>query len=117
MNLRLRFALLAPGLLLGGCYSWNFTPTTSARAQAKPPDCALEILTTAPARPYDELGILDNKGTNVYTADHFIELVRPHACAAGGDAVLTFVNSEGLYIKGTVLRFRTDAGTTPSQSP
>ena len=114
MRLREPLLSLLPVVLLSGCVgAWKYTPTTSATASARPADCQLELFSTPPQRPYEELGVLEPSPSVARSAEDFLKEIRPSACAAGGDAVLAFVNDRGTYIRGTVLRYRattSDAG-------
>jgi hypothetical protein len=89
-----------------GCYpgpSYTLTKTGTPGA-AKPANCDFVLATTKVDRPYQEVGILDSE---VWAEDaaSFKTTVQKQVCEVGGDAVVTEVNSNGRYVRGTILRF------------
>ncbi len=61
-----------------------------------------------PARPFEELGVLDFRPgidpapTNVADVRG---LVAVHVCRGGGDAVIAYPNGRGQYLQGTLIRY------------
>jgi hypothetical protein len=100
--------LVLAALLCGCAKSYNYTPTSSAALAAKPQDCAFEVITTIPQKPFVELGVVEFSkwyGPADNLAD-FREKVAAHVCRAGGDAVLARINGLGQYLNGTVIRYQ-----------
>lgn len=124
MLLRPRSALavaLALGALTSGCAAHaHFTRTTTAQAAPREPTCAFEVFTTRPDRPYDELGVIEDPKRegwrSISRVSDFIDVSRQSVCEAGGDAVLAEVNGMGIYVRGTVIRFRQQGTVTPAQA-
>lgn len=100
---------------LSGCTNLVFTKTTTVAAPAREATCTFEIFTTRPDRAFDELGIIDVTDFRPETAAEFRNVAQSKVCAAGGDAVLAEVNGYGLYVRGTVIRYR--APTTADATP
>jgi hypothetical protein len=100
-----RWLLLS--FVVTGCAAaaYNYVPTTSQSAAARPAGCGIDVLTARPDRPFVELGVLE-WGIPTNSVAAFRTAVRPKVCAAGGDAVLAEVNGNGTYVRGTVLRYR-----------
>jgi hypothetical protein len=96
-------------LVLCACpISYKFSRTTSASSITKPEGCAFDLLTTHPAQPHVELGVVDfDRGgtTMASTAQEFMDAVRAQVCAAGGDAVVGEINGHGYYVRGVVIRY------------
>jgi hypothetical protein len=108
-----RWLLLS--FVVTGCVGvgYNYIPTTSQRAAARPAGCGIDILTARPDRPFVELGVLEF-GIPTNSVAAFRTAVQPKVCAAGGDAVLAEVNGSGTYIRGTVLRYRGGDASPPA---
>jgi hypothetical protein len=115
MNVSKELALGPALFLVLACASPKFTPNSSIRADAKPDDCKVEVLSLPPAQPVDELGIIDFEGGTTNsgyrlgvpgTAAELRERLASEVCRVGGDAVLAQVNGLGQYIRATVLRYR-----------
>ena len=106
MRLVVALMWVAMGSGLSGCVpSYRFTRTTRLVTTPKPVNCAFELYTTRPDRPFDEVGVLEG-GLPASDARGFFRAVRPHVCRVGGDGVLTEINGQGVYVRGTVIRFR-----------
>jgi hypothetical protein len=96
-----------------GSGSASVKPTPSgAKAESRPPDCAVEFLRSAPERKYDELGeIYGYYSREVEPQD----ALREKACALGADAVIVtkdFVvsNVQGpdrKFLSGTAIKYPT----------
>ena len=78
---------------------------TGPKREAKPANCEYQLLTTVPARAYEELGIVDAYQSQTRDTAVFVDGMRPHVCAAGGDAAIAEKAGNGYYIKATVIRF------------
>jgi len=72
----------------------------------KPSDCTFDLLSTRPDRPYDEMGVVEWDMAAVRSAREFVDLIREQTCRAGADAVLAEVNGGGVYVRGTVFKYR-----------
>jgi hypothetical protein len=97
-------------LLLSCAHGYRFTRTTSTRVAPREPTCSIDVLTTVPQRPYQELGYLDYFERAAGNASDFRDQVRPLACKAHGQAVIARINAFGGYSGGTVIVWR--AGST-----
>jgi hypothetical protein len=94
--------------------TYTYTPTTRNVVAHKPADCAFDLLTLPPARPFFEVGIIERVGlAKARTASDFTSMVGADVCYAGGDAVLAERNDWG-YVRGTVLVYRNGAESSPS---
>jgi len=114
-----RFAPAAALLLaLAACSPVRVKPSGVEGAAAKPPDCALEFLNKAPARPYEELGELQSHVT-APPPGGTREALRADACRLGADAVIVtrdFVtNAYGhAIVAGTAIKYRSEAPAEPA---
>ena len=125
----MRVAAAAVALVVGGgCVelaSYGYTATTRDVAAARAPDCAFDLLTARPGRPFVELGVLERpsaearegSGLLPRTAGDFRRIVSPEVCRAGGDAVLTEVNGFGDYVRGTVIKYKDQSGEASAEAP
>ena len=115
----MRGTLLILLLLAAGCSAeMRYTPTKASKdVAAKAADCSIDVLSTRPDRPFDELGIIDFAGGVVGkntgqrsgvpdSAGELKEKVRPEVCRAGGDAVISEINGVCQYVRATVVRYR-----------
>jgi len=109
--------------VLAGCAATTqYTPTSSRTLAARPANCAFDILSMRPARPIEELGIIDFEGGAVAktgeragvpgSASQLREKIGSQVCGAGGEAVLTEVNGLGQYVRATVVRYVPDASAS-----
>jgi hypothetical protein len=109
--------------LLVGCTrttGFLYTPTNSRTSSMKPDGCEFEILTTPPARAFEEIGVLDLDPKVDYspsTIPEFRKVAAHHICSHGGDAVIAQANGLGLYIKGTVVRYAAQQPAPITDSP
>lgn len=78
---------------------------TGLRRDPKRPDCEYQLLTSVPARPFEELGIVDAYQSQTRDTAIFVSGMRSHVCAAGGDAAIAEKAGNGFYIKATVIKF------------
>jgi hypothetical protein len=100
-----------------GCGSVSVTPPrTAAKAEARPRDCAVEFLRTAPERTYDELGEIYSYYSRVVEPQ---EVLREKACELGADAVVVtrdfLVTTSSRFpdrklVAGTALKYRDVTG-------
>jgi hypothetical protein len=116
--MRCRRALVAAALaaMVGstGCFGFGgskylYGPLGAVVAQPKPKDCPFLVVPGVPVRAYDALGVLaplDIESPTANNEDAFKSAVGAQVCAAGGDAVLVERNTEGRFIRGTVIRLR-----------
>ena len=76
--------------LMAGCVSANFLPTGGELFAPKPPGCAIEVFSSgAPDRAYEEIGIVEGKGT-AWKAEmrDVLPAIMEEGCRAGGDAII-----------------------------
>jgi hypothetical protein len=100
-------------LVIASCVptSFTYTPATNRGEVAKPENCVVEVVTTPPAKDFEEVGQLDfYNGTEPKTVDDFKSSVAKQVCQVGGDVVIAIANDKGQYTRGTVVRYtkRTD---------
>ena len=105
-----RLSLIALLVVLPSCATQFATTVTSSRTLTpKQADCTFAVVTSRD-RPSEELAILDIKpigfGPTIRTAADFKELVQNKVCELGGDAVYAEINGLGVYVRGTVLRWK-----------
>lgn len=102
--------LLLPLALAACSPAYVYGPTGTVTAEPRPAGCVFDLLDRAPARAWDELGILAPRdiedGDMAGGAPMFVDAVRAQVCAAGGDAVVVERDTFGRYVRGTVIRFR-----------
>jgi hypothetical protein len=111
-------------VLLTACSpSYAFRTTTATTATTAPPreaQCRFDILTVAPSRPFDEVGIVEGHaspwGVGVNDVDEFREQIARAVCSHGADAVLAEINGFGQYVRGTLIHYRA-ADAAPPASP
>lgn len=114
------------GSTLAACAAgMQYTPTSTKTVAARAPNCAFDVLTLKPARPVEELGIIDFEGGYVYSsgkregvpssAADLREKIGPEVCRAGGEAVVTEVNGLGQYVRATVVRYSPPADASKPQ--
>ena len=107
------FAALS--LIACGATSVTMTgPTVPPRGD----HCKFRVLTTTPAAPFDEIGVIDVQpgayGADVYRdLSEFKEHIEPYVCQAGGDAAIALANGYGMYIKATIIKVH---GASPSRT-
>ncbi len=111
-------AALLLAVAIAACSPVRVKPSDVEGAAARPPDCALEFLNKAPARPYDELGELESHVT-APPPGGAREALRADACRLGADAVIVtrdFVtNALGhALVAGTAIKYRSDAPVEPA---
>jgi membrane-associated protease RseP (regulator of RpoE activity) len=71
---------------------------------AKPVDCDFRLVNLPPKGDFVEVGMLTHvAGSRQSDPKPFKESIRKDVCGAGGDIVLTQVNNEGEFVRGTIL--------------
>jgi hypothetical protein len=101
---------------LGCVSSGRYTQTGPAQVP-KAEGCPVQVLTTTPAEPYVEIGVIDVTAQAPTTIERFRKMATPHVCKAGGDAVIALANGAGYYIKGTVLKRAPESVSAAPQPP
>lgn len=86
------------GLLVGfihalsGCSAYQgFTPTGTAKFDAKPADTVIPLLETAPDRPHEVIGYAE---TYAVSTDEALPKLQQEARKAGGDALLNLTSQQ-----------------------
>src|SRR5258708_1449226 len=103
----MKISTVAAAALLAGCgITYRYRSTTSVAAAPKPPTCQFDVLSMPPDKPYDQIGILKAGDPAAADPEVFADVVRAKVCEAGGDAVVAKVNGLGVYIEGSVIRYR-----------
>ncbi|EKT87035.1 hypothetical protein [Leptospira santarosai] len=104
----LSLVVILAAVFFGGCtvYKPSFVKTSASNYPAKPETCDFTILTILPNKPFEEIGVIENQSIVVNISD-FKTMSQPYVCSQGGDAVVAFVNGHGIYIKGTIIKFKT----------
>ncbi|XDD51768.1 hypothetical protein AB3N59_08620 [Leptospira sp. WS92.C1] len=90
-----------------GCVSYQpgFVKTAMVSFPPKQSDCEFAVITTVPQKKFEEIGVVENQSYVISIAD-FKKMCQPFVCANGGDAVVALVNGNGIYIKGTIIKFK-----------
>lgn len=93
--------------LLAGCAPTTFAYSPMINGvRSKPDNCALEVLTSLPARDYQAVGTLDfYNGTEPKTLEAFKTAVAKQVCNVGGDAVVAVADDKGQFTKGTIIAY------------
>jgi len=103
--------------------SYRMTVTSSTEVPPKPVTCDFRVLNLPPTgEDYEEVATLTPSGARSTSPETFKHAVHEDVCRVGGDAVVTEINGQGWYVRGTVLRKRAPAATPlvatpPSASP
>jgi hypothetical protein len=97
--------------VVAGCASpYVYGSLGEAVAQPRSSGCEVSLLFSIPARAYDPLGVLaplDIESKKLlHDESRFRSAVRAQICAAGGDAVIVERDSEGRYVRATVIKHR-----------
>ncbi|MGE0158512.1 MAG: hypothetical protein AB7T31_03815 [Gemmatimonadales bacterium] len=81
--------ILACVAAASGCVSVSYVPTAAA-LPPKPRDCEIQVFSAGPPqRPYQELGILEGKGSfSSSDLEDVLPKLREEACLVGGDAIV-----------------------------
>ena len=92
----------------GGKYLYG--PLGEVAAQPRPKGCEFALAYAVPEVAYDSLGVLapeDIQKPKVADAERaFRSAVGAQVCAAGGDAVVVERNTEGQFIRATIIKLR-----------
>jgi hypothetical protein len=73
--------------------------------QPKPKGCKFEVMTSAPAEGYEEIGTLDYyNGDAPKDVEKFHKAVADQVCHVGGDAVIASTDDKGVIMKGSVIK-------------
>ncbi len=83
---------------------------TGAAYEPRPANCSFRVFATAPASPYEEIGVIEISSkwqTTLHAdVDQFRTAIAPQVCEAGGNgviAVTAVVGGVAGYIKGIVV--------------
>ncbi len=112
---RLAFAFLA----FTGCggYHYDLAMTGTAPTAPSAATCDFKVVGLPPQVPFDEVATLTPEVT-MFGAKaardplKFKSAVHDAVCKVGGDVVVTEVNGQGVYVRGTVLRLKQAAAIT-----
>ena len=110
---------LATIVVVGGCVSATFIPTSAAGYPSKGRYCEIEVFSSAvPDREYEEIGIVEGEGSAWKSGlEDILPKLMEEGCSAGGDALIIQSNdmfSEGKdgirvqRISATVIRWKTE---------
>jgi hypothetical protein len=80
------------------------TTSSTEPLRAKPPGCEFRVVNIPPQGPYEEIGTLTRASWATNDPVAFKNAVAGDVCRIGGDVVVTEVNGDGIYVRGTVLR-------------
>jgi hypothetical protein len=83
---------------------FHLTVTTSAPVSPKAKGCEFSVTSVRPERAAEDIAILDSGWCHDIPC--FKEAIRDDVCKVGGDVVVAQTNESGYYVKGTVLRWR-----------
>jgi hypothetical protein len=109
MNIK-KIAVLAPALLLSGCFA-TFTKTGEYTAAPRSVDCDFTVYTTSPKKNYEEVGLIEFDGNffeGSYGGPGSVSSVKDRSslevCKNGGNGLLLWeTNGAGNYKKATVI--------------
>jgi hypothetical protein len=105
--MRQALPLLAVAAVVGCSGATTGFSRTGPTIAAQPDGCDFAVMTAPPSEPYTELGYIDIKYTSqmdwIHDEAAFKRKVRPLVCQNGGDAAIAHTNSNGLYVKATVV--------------
>jgi hypothetical protein len=100
--------LVCSGVALGcGTIPPRYALTKSTMAETLPKAaCSFRVVNLTPSGPYEEIATLSSEQSWVraYNPVDFEARVRDQVCSIGGDIVVTEINGNGAYVRGTVLR-------------
>jgi len=105
-------------LVVAACASsqphYATTVSTNQPLAAKPASCDFRVVNLAPTTTgYEEIATLTPKPyEEAWTPEDFKKAVHGDVCRLGGDLVVTEINGQGAYVRGTVLR-ATPAAASP----
>jgi hypothetical protein len=109
--MKIPYIAVFSALLVAGCaHTIPYSYTSSLAASPRPAECKIRVVTTPPGSGFVEIGILDANRTqfNLFAggtdAADFMTKVNEQVCAAGGELVVTEINSYGYYVRATVYR-------------
>jgi hypothetical protein len=94
-------------MLLAGCVptSYAYTPASSRTFQAKPENCAFEVMTSEPTQEFEEVGeLVHYNGDVAMNPDDLEKATAKQVCGVGGDALIAVSNGNG-YVKGRVIHY------------
>ncbi len=82
------------------------TVSTNQQLTAKPASCDFRVVNLAPTTTgFEEIATLTPKPSlEAWTPEDFKKAVQADVCRLGGDLVVTEINGQGAYVRGTVLR-------------
>lgn len=83
-------------------------------ASPKPATCDFRIINLPPGgNEYEEVATLTPTRDKARTPESFKKAVHEDVCRVAGDLVVTEINGNGEYVRGTVLRKRAPAAAAP----
>jgi hypothetical protein len=98
--------------------SYKMTVTSATPGPAKAPTCDFQVLNLVPSgEAYEEIATLTPTDARAATPERFKQAVREDVCRVGGDVVITQINGDGWYVRGTVLRKRAPDASVPAAAP
>ena len=86
--------------------SAHFTKTSASQLTSKSDDCAFDIITLSPQKPYEEVGVIDFLPLYIKDIATFKMAIQKIVCQNGGDGVIPTINSSGYYIKATIIKYK-----------
>ncbi len=92
--------LLVLSILLTGCATANFTPTSDILYDSKDPTCGIEVFSAGvPERDYEEIGIIEGQG-KAWKAEmrDVLPVMMEEGCRSGGDAII--IHSTNTFAEG-----------------
>ena len=97
-------------LVAAACASpakYTISVSSTSRLAEKPATCEFRVVNLPPSgADYEEIATLTPDYYSAYKPDDFKRAVAAPVCRVGGEVVVTEVNGQGAYVRGTVLRQR-----------
>lgn len=96
-------------LVLAACTAprtYKLSTTQQVATTPKPANCDFRVVNLPPSGDFDEIATLDFVYDPAHDPEDFKRSVRDKVCSVGGDVVVSEINGNGLYVRGTVLRLR-----------
>lgn len=86
--------------------SYRLSTTQQIATTPKPASCDFRVVNLPPQGDFEEIATLDFVYDPAHNPDEFKQAVHDKVCSVGGDVVVSEINGNGLYVRGTILRAR-----------
>ena len=86
------FFVCFPSIILSGCISTKVTSYEEVKRDPYPKDHLIKIIDlTQVRRPYEVIGYIEIKASELYSTESIFRKMRKRACKLGGDAISDIV--------------------------